>query len=376
MRILLLDTFSFDNHHEKFNASLLMTIVKMGYETVYVGSLSSSQNVLSYLDFEDIKKIAQKRVFVFRGEYGLKLYLRFFISALMNILLLMKSRKDDILFFNSNPYILFPLFNFINKILDRKVIICCHGELEAFANRHRRSLLGAYIRHLFQNRRMAIAESLRFAVLGDSIMNNLNKILPPNIFSHFVSFDHPYLFDDEKSSTNSIDKICYLGTVSNVDDTRGDKLLQIAKETCSYEGIKIKSIGRILSQKMADKLLKSGVYVSGYLPREEYDNQIQSLNCILYLYAYNAYEFTASGALFDAINHSKPVIAIENQYFKYVSEKYGSIGCLAKDEFEIIEIVKRLSKKNFEFQVDFESLRRDFSPITISKQVKQIILEI
>ncbi|KAA6349610.1 hypothetical protein EZS27_002938 [termite gut metagenome] len=382
MRIILLDTFSYKCHHEKYNAGLLSSIIKIGYETVYICSRSSRNRVYPYLREEDTSIIHYKNTFVVHGKKGWLLYLRFILSAFMNIIFLMKSNKNDILFFNSNPYILFFIFNWLNKyVFNRKVIICCHGELELLINTSHSLYLGKYVRDLFLNQSLKLAKNIRFAVLDHSIRDNLSEILPPNIISHLVSFNHPYIFDEINNAC--VNKFVFkdqfvLGTISNLTEERGMGLLHVAKKLLPNEKILIKSIGRVLSEKTANRLKKQGVILSGYLPRDEYEKQIQSLDYILYFYPCNSYKYTASGALFDAINYQKPIIAIENYYFRNVFKEYASIGYLVHNEDEIVDLIKILlsSHGNLAFDNSFKFLKSQFSPSNITTQISNIILNL
>jgi hypothetical protein len=43
------------------------------------------------------------------------------------------------------------------------------------------------------------------------------------------------------------------------------------------------------------------------------------------LYDTNGYKLTASGSILEAIWNEKPIIALSNEYFKYLFDKYGEI---------------------------------------------------
>ena len=60
----------------------------------------------------------------------------------------------------------------------------------------------------------------------------------------------------------------------------------------------------------------------------EFNLEITSLDIALFFYPENSYKLTASGAVFDAINHMKILIVLENDYFIYLFNKCGRLGYL------------------------------------------------
>ena len=75
----------------------------------------------------------------------------------------------------------------------------------------------------------------------------------------------------------------------------------------------------------------------------------------LFTYKLNSYKYTASGALIDAINFEKPIIALSNDYVKSYFDIYGNIGylCNSYEELKnkIITITKNFPKEEYEIQV-------------------------
>jgi hypothetical protein len=109
----------------------------------------------------------------------------------------------------------------------------------------------------------------------------------------------------------------------------------------------------------------------------ELKNRINQLDFILYFYPIDTYKLTASGALFEAINRKRPIIAIRNEYFEYIFNKYGSIGYLVDTLDEMADIIYRISS-GIENHVDynFEQIQKLLSPnnlaIILEKQLREI----
>lgn len=376
MRIHFIDNFSYGDHHMKFNAGLLASLLETGEDVVYWSSVSSRENVFRYLTDTDTSNIKTKRTVVFHGDRGARRYLRTLLNSIFNGLDLFFVKKDDVIIFNSNPYLLFPVFNFLCRVLHKKVVICCHGELDAFSRKpEERGKMGKIIyRIITNNPQIKIAEHLRFAVLADYIKEDLRDVLPHNFSSHFVSFDHPFIFETHIPVKSIAVEKFTAGTISNINRPRGEAFLNVVKSLKKeYTKKHIQAIGRIIDYAIAEKLRNEGVEVTGFLSRDEYDKKVQSLDYVLFLYPVSTYRFGVSGAVFDALNYNKPVIGLSNGYFRYVENKFGKIGILCDTEQEMADVLSGLSSHALGVDVNFAELKNAFSPETVSRQLMNIL---
>src|SRR5262249_23244980 len=60
-----------------------------------------------------------------------------------------------------------------------------------------------------------------------------------------------------------------------------------------------------------------------------------------------AYDFTASGAVSDAIAALKPLIAFRTGTLEAISTRYGSIGWLVRNRDSLFELVQTLDAQEF-----------------------------
>jgi len=374
MRVHFTDNFSYGEHHMKFNASLLSSVIASGADVIYRSTPSSRKKVFQYLDTESIGKIKIKNTIVLHGEYGMWIHARRILNQILNILSLFLVKREDVIVFNQNPWVMFRLFNVLCRILQRKVLVCCHMELDVLCRKpEERGRFGKIVFRIISNPRIKIARHLRFAVLGDNIKEGIREMLPPNIASHFVSFDHPFIFDREAHNKPLAGENFSAGSISLLTTKRGKAFLNVVKYLGKDFAHKhIRAVGRIYDHNLADELKEAGVDLSGDLPREEYDRQIKNLDYVLFFYPVESYKFGVSGALFDALSYNKPIIGLSCGYLKYVENKFGSIGILCDSEKDMAETLLKLSSGSLSVSVNFSELKQHFTPKAISSQLMEI----
>ena len=84
---------------------------------------------------------------------------------------------------------------------------------------------------------------------------------------------------------------------------------------------------------------------------------------ILYLYPTSSYKLTASGAILDAIKLKKPIICLNNDYFKYIMQN-DAIGYMANNIYEIADTIKQLintPQNRKDFSLQFQKLSEKIS---------------
>jgi hypothetical protein len=87
------------------------------------------------------------------------------------------------------------------------------------------------------------------------------------------------------------------------------------------------------------------------------------------------YKYLASGAVFDAINAEKPIIALRNDYFEYLFSKFGAFGYLADSIDDMADIIRGLlSGKKLE-TFAFGEIKERLSPPAISCQFRLVLKE-
>lgn len=234
------------------------------------------------------------------------------------------------------------LNNFVSRLMSKKVILFCHSEVNVVTrSNYKMKDFWAYLINRFYTE-SHLGRNVKLVVLGDHILRELPKYINSKRMKHFYSIDHPYFKDGETFGTHQLDKnnikIGVIGGVSK-DSTHGYKnILHFAEYLSSNANFKIYLISSV-SKEVRDSFPNNVVIVNkkeGYLPRKEYEEAIETMDYILLPYSSSEYNLIASGAVLEAIVRNKPIIMYTNNYFRYLTEKYGKFGYFVEKDKDLI----------------------------------------
>jgi hypothetical protein len=378
-KVYYVDSFNIKGAHEQFNSSLMIMCKILFGEVKCWTSKSSYENYLKLTKKCDIKGIQHRNLYVIAGNNKVSWVIRYLFSAIQNVRFLFLVPKDVILIFPSNNIFSLRILNFFNGFLRKKIIIFCHGEMEGLLGGTKHSgflakILYGLLNNFFLNPNIKIVSNVYFAVFGDRIKENIGNMITKDKFSNFISIDHPYLFDSSKKELKKNNKL-NLGIVGVLNENKGaDAFLDFVDllNPLFRDAITISAIGKIDID--IEKLEKRGVL---FLPqngtiisREIFDLKINELNFILFFYSHDSYKITASGAIMDALNMEKPIVALRNDYFEYLFEKFGDFGYLFDTIDEMADAVEKIVSGQMKGEFNFEQIKNNFSPESISRQMK------
>ncbi len=358
-----INSYAYQSQHDLINTALLKALYE-NFKEVKVYTGNSSWEILKK-NFSDINKI--KFLYVVPGKSKISGLLRYICSAINNIFILLASKRTDILFYNFNNVFSLHGLNFINLWLKRKIIIVCHGELELLISNEggfQSKIMRFLCRNFYFNTKLS--NDISYIVLGDCIIDNLNKLISKQKINHFFSLDHPFIPYNIVSSENQKSSQIKVGTVGELNSYKGAEEYVRLLQMIPFEvlrKVEFYSIGSVTSQ--YTELTKNNVIIPGNghrLSRSEFDNYVEKLDYILFFYGNDKYKLIASGAIFDAIKYKKPIIALENTYFNYLTNKFGKIGYLCKDIKQMSKVIMQLSesgKNEFDFSVYYINLTQD-----------------
>lgn len=325
MKLIYADTYSIGAFHEMFNATSLKMFSFIFNEVYYFSTLSSKNNVEALLGVFP-SNIKYKRIFNFETRYFYTL-IRTGISSLLNISILLRARKDDIIYYNFNSLWGLPLINLFCKVFKRNVIIECHGELELLFNPKLKPMnfisMGILHRYVARGEEK-LADSLYYSVLGNSIINNLRNQLSDKMWSHFISFEHTTLFNepllDSKEEGEKIN-VGIIGTIHpNADYSTK---MEFAKALKKYNNIRLYALGRIfvpISLMDENRINIIPESDKKFVSRDILFDYIKKMDVICFLYPAYSYKFTASGSLHDSIGCGKLILSLRNDYFEGVNK--------------------------------------------------------
>ena len=366
-----IDTYSKGNLHEMYNASSLLMFSYMFGKIIYVADNTSKQNVENLL-----KKLPHniifKKIFVPSAHNKIMAFFKQIFALINNCYYIIKANKKDIVIINYNTMSNIYIINFFAKMFNKKVLIICHGEMLTLCMELETSKIFSLSKTFFTNENINIASGLYFSVLGDVILKNLKPYISNKIYQKFIPFDHSAIFNNTNSGEILKNEKLEIGVLGIRANKGFLDLINLGNQLkCLHEKLNISIIGKIDCD--YTQIINAGIKISditrnSFLSREEMYHRISKLDVILFVYPTNSYKVTASGALFDAIDCEKPIIAIKNDYFEYIFKKYGSFGCLV-NSFEELESEIRELVDGKNYNVDFNKIKKNISPESLAQDL-------
>lgn len=324
--------------HEIVDASMIEVFSGI-YDTVIVHflqkrssiieSLSNYSNNVYFLPSKNIKKTGA---------------LKDLIASVLDAIYLIRADNNTTIYYSSVNMFSVHLINFILKFLNRKVIICCHSELEIVKKQSykKTDYWSFLIKRMFC--RTKINKNLRFMVLGSFILENLKKYICEQRLIYFFSFEHPYF--NVRNNLNHIvnfsSKI-QIGIIGNIspNPSRGvNNIKNFANQIKGYDFIELSILGKIDANSRV-KLPNNIIYKNesnSFIPRDQYVSMIEDLDYIFIPYPEDSFSLSVSGVVLEAISEHKPVLMYRTDYFMYLIDKYGQFGLFIED-YSISDLV-------------------------------------
>ena len=333
-----IDSFSSEHFHEMFNASSLQMFSYLYYIIDYFVQKESFENVKGILG-----KLPQNVHihihFILKDKKSqMRNVFRKIWAAVLNVFYIIKAPRDTDVIINYNTVIsLYPI-NFLVKLLKKRVLIICHGEMQDILGLRHNSFLFKQSIKFFNRKSVNVAENLWFAVLGESIKRNILQIVSEQVGKKLLSFDHTAVFSI-KTALNSHkekDKLV-LGYVGGYRLNKGaDVFVKMADLFRDDGNIEFRFIGNVRGHR--EELVLAGVKIplgvgDAFLTRDEMYEHIRKLDYVLCCFPSDGYKYTASGSAFDGIDCEVPILALRNDYFVGLFELCGDFGFL-EDDFD------------------------------------------
>ncbi|MBF0123845.1 MAG: hypothetical protein HQL60_00755 [Magnetococcales bacterium] len=238
----------------------------------------------------------------------------------------------------------------------------CRGKTQSWIVMHgavddlRKACFRAYKPFYYGNALLLGNKSdIHYLVLGRYIADWLPRFAS-DLASYVVAIDHPGIFltEREKDSNElpSLSRPCF-GSIGVVAVWKGsESFLRLAESVYRRLGpgrASFHFIGAMIDNELGKRIAASpsvepvGEVCSGsFMPREQLDRAIQSIDYAVFLYPTDSYVLKASGAIIDAFRFAKPILAIRCVMFEYYFSMFGDIGYLCEDEAELQKMVERL----------------------------------
>ncbi|GHV04234.1 hypothetical protein FACS189416_2120 [Bacteroidia bacterium] len=355
-KVYVIDSYSYKHLHEMFNACFALILDRTFDEVQYYAGeeqIGAIKRLSKQYNYKFGENFSFHQISVVKKNGKIDFLIRYLLSVLQNIrFLFITPRKAILIYSATNPFSL-SLIKLFNTLLRKKIIFVCHGELKYLQQTNNKK--STWEKIIISFYRVGIytflsSKNIYYLVLGDIIKANMQQYKIPAL--QILVMDHPYFFDVslvKREPHIDTDKQFQIGSVGVFTPVKGAlDFLNIAHYFETDENVMFHVIGRIQGLNESQVLQSYSNVVfhakdNTYLNRTKFDESVKQLDYILMLYEQGGYQLVVSGAIFDAISYNIPIIAKENDYFKYLFEKHGKLGYLCKDLNSIQEIIKTIS---------------------------------
>lgn len=378
LRLRYIDSYSLGNFHELFNATSL-SMMSHVFDDITYYSTSSSMQAVKYILEGLPPNVKHLRLYNWNTRH-LGTIVRTGMSAFWNCIILLLADKDDIIYYNFNSLWGLPFINWYCKFSRKKVIVQCHGELELLTNTKLKPynyISMKILRGYLYNDSIHLAENLKFSVLGESILNNVEKEFPDVVSSHFISFEHTTIVNKERESRiknkteTDILKIGIIGTIHPYADY--NQKFEFAQKLKPYKKIDVYALGRIFFPKAVMdenniKIIPNSE--NGFVSRDILLDYISEMDLICFIYPKNGYRYTASGSLLDAIACKKKIYSLHNDYFDGLSKRINYCCYFNSIDEMINSIVNRGYIANeFDYNENAEKASPKWEAVRFKKEI-------
>jgi hypothetical protein len=180
----------------------------------------------------------------------------------------------------------------------------------------------------------------------------LDKVIKGNLVKsgflkkeEIIAIPHPYIykFPENQNQYTVPFKIGHIGVASVEKQTFYlFKIAENFKNSIERNQIEFSLIGRnenIVEKDLND--LVTGADNREMLSRKDFEAGVNNLHYSIFFYN-DIYQLTGSGAIQDAFNFEKPVIALKNELFTAIFERAGNIGFLCNDIPEMEKVLQKI----------------------------------
>lgn len=374
-KIVYLNTFAWGSAHEMYNASVLCMCARRADRVVCRTSKSNYRAMCHTLGAQMPANICFRPTPTLGGKGKYALLFRYILGAVLDFGYLLFSARGALIVMPFNNLFGLRTINALNRFLHRRILICCHGEMEAIASTINRKGLLSKILHrrctrFFLDPKVRLSDGIYFSVLGDRVKENLGAYIDPYKMARFVALDHPYIFSRRSKERRPAGAPLRVGTAGAINRSKGlDRLLAYAK-LCNEKGLDVvvSHTGRIFGAEPDLARYVALPDTEGELDRREYDQRLAGLDYMLFFYDTGSYRITASGAIMDALAAGTPIIALRNDYFEYLFGKFGAFGYLADTVGQMVSITEQLLDGKPTQEFDIPAIRARLSPESIQMQ--------
>lgn len=264
-----------------------------------------------------------------------------------------KKEKPEVLFWLS----LFPTGHLMAQFIHRlffptlKQVIILHGEMEYLAQKDKKNS-ETFLRKVLKYALKLSNKNTSYIVLGESIKKKVNQI-PALQHLPLYAIQHPFLYRyKELAQRQHLPlKIVLFGALNKAKNAH--LFYQVAEHFAQEieQGLlSFHTVGKLAK----DLIPYQNNWVNHYKPNEflaqqAFQQKIAEHDVALFFYEPSMYQYTASGALHEAVNQGLPFLSLQNDYFSYVISNNRIGKCVNSLEDIIMEINYMIHQENDRF---------------------------
>ena len=263
-----------------------------------------------------------------------------FILIFKIIRLLFRSKKTDTIYFLGIMPLAHIFISFLNSLLQKKCIICLHGQMEAYLDNTKIGMSKYYYKlskFVFKKN-----DAIEYLIFGESIKNNLSYLFTAK--KKLIVIDQPYLYQDIKEKDNAINNTTIaLGILGRFDHSKNINEFFTFVDSLAQEILEKKIIIKIIGKVNCEIPSKYNEQISFYdrtLTNQEFEKEILQLDFVISFTDKNYYKATPSGVFFDCIKWELPILSLNNDFVNYYFTKYDNLGLIFNTTSEMVDYVK------------------------------------
>jgi hypothetical protein len=372
--IYVADISSVGVQHEQFNTSFLQLVVGKNHPVRFYGDHTHT-TILKRRAID----VSFTDIHVYSKRGGLKEFIRAYhqFKSLRHLVKDASSEKvNQVIVLLIHPFAHFLFKQFV--ITNVEIFIVMHGELESVKfNKHfLNKIWGWFLKKALEK----VRRNVGYIILGQSIYNNLVKVLPNFASQKSLVLDHPYPFDSPSHRRNSSGQIVFSSLGVATLSKNSQYLFEVA------QNVKDSGFNATSSFNICGRVYKNmQAYLNDYvnfkkgfesLTREELNSLLAETDFAVFYYDNTHYSLCSSGAFWDAIDAEIPLLYVRNDYFDYYASIVGELGMAFESPKElnqyILETVKSgvLDPNYFHFVENIKKLKYEYMSLeNLSKQL-------
>lgn len=375
----IIDAYSSGSYHEVINQGYLMMISELYEQVTYIADGTSCSNLRKLLDscgfdYSNVTFVDKDYKYK-RYKWAGFNYLMHLISVSWNNFKLYKQTPADCdVFYNNNLHFAIWLISNFARNKQNTIIDMCHSEMEeidsAYGGTRINRIMGAFYRYMFQ--RTIIDKRMRFLLLSSTMAEYFKTFVKKENSERIGWIDHCYIRPENQQ--HEFDKVCFngvkVGIPGLISPNRGLPELKAVLAGLTNENVMVYSISAI-TEHIVDYRFQELNTTGGLLPFPQYNWYVNQMDALALFYTPGSYKLTASGAVLESIWNLKPIFAFENEYFKYLFDKFGELGVLCKDIDDLVYALNNISKEDIcRFKKNLSKARECLLPENVKHQLK------